>query len=142
MGVHEPLPFFNIFILVSDFDRSSFCIYCPGLARISGLFHKKQVLCRCVGAPPRGGGSQTSSSKLVYKYIVEGGEYFCRCGSSLLSLSGATFLFGKKNSRGLRFGRRSVVYYDPKIPSSSCHNKDVKASVIAFLSAMSAFSRC
>ena len=82
--------------------------------------------------------SHSRGRKFVYKYVVGRKEYFCRCGSSLLSLSCATFLF-EKNGRRLRCGSRAVIYCDPVILSVSCHNKEVKSYVIIFLAALNSF---
>jgi hypothetical protein len=82
-------------------------------------------------------GNHSRGRKFVYKYVVGGKEYSCRCGSSLLSLSGAALLFGKKEGHRSRCGSRAVIYCDPAITSVSCHDKEVKSYVVAFLSALS-----
>ena len=81
-------------------------------------------------------GNHSRGRKFVYKYVVGGKEYSCRCGSSLLSLSGAGVLFGKKEGHRSRCGSRAVIYCDPAIPSVSCHNKEVKSYVVVLLSAL------
>jgi len=80
--------------------------------------------------------SHSRGRKFVYKYVVGGKEYSCRRGSSLLSLSGAVLLFGKKEGHRSRCESRAMIYCDPAIPSVSCHNKEVKLYVVVFLLAL------